>query len=160
MKRLLVVLSIGLLYSLSPLACFGQSGKQYLVVWKADGTKVSFDLEEEPSTKFSAGKLVISTSSMSAEYPLKSVVRFTYEGESTAISTPNPSGMGFSQKGDDIRVYGLGTDAAVQLYSLDGVMLESKKRDSDSTVNFSLSGRPSGVYVVKIGDHSLKFMKR
>ena len=131
-----------------------------LVVWQKSGKKVFFELAEEPHTTFEQGKLIISTLSMRTEYSQKDVLRYTFEGSETSISTPSPTDTGFTQKGDDIYVHGIPSGTVVQLYNLNGILLKDHKADGQSPIHFSLANHPSGTYIVKVGDQALKFMKR
>ena len=54
-----------------------------LVVWKADGTKAYYELNDMPETTFEGGKLVIRTQSATVEYPMSEVLRYTYDGVGT-----------------------------------------------------------------------------
>ena len=58
---------------------------QRMVVWQRSGEKVYFDLTEEPETTFENGKLVIKTTKTTVYYLLENVLRYTFEGVSTAI---------------------------------------------------------------------------
>lgn len=131
-----------------------------LVVWQKNGKKVFFELAEEPHTTFEQGKLVIMTNSVRTEYSIKDVLRYTFDGADTSISTPDPTDTGFTQKGDDIYVHGIQAGTAVQLYNLSGILLENRRADGQSSIHFSLTSHPAGTYIVKVGSQSLKFMKR
>lgn len=147
-------------FMLASLISFAQSGKQRLVIWQKNGQKIYYDLNEEPRTTFASGKFVITTSSLRTEYPLNTLLRYTYEGISTAIATPEASGMGFTQRGDDIAIRGLEADAEVLLYDTRGTLLDRQHADGQAPVHFSLANRPVGIYIVKLGDQSLKFIKQ
>ncbi len=133
---------------------------QMLVLSKKNGQKIVYNLEEQPSISFESGKLVIMTDRLRAEYVLGDVVGYHFEGNVDAISTPRAQGSGFEQKGDNIFMYGLPDGEPVMLYSPSGMLLEQKKSSSDGTVDMSLTGKPSGMYVVKVGNESIKFLKR
>lgn len=150
-----------LLLVLSLVFCAGAWAAPRLVVWQKNGQKVFYDLAEEPHTTFENGLLVITTNNVRVEYQLSNILRYTYEGVNTSIETPLPDGTGFRQNGDDIDVYGLAPDGTAQLYDLNGRLLESGTAEGNrNNVRFSLQNLPAGTYVVKVGDQSLKFMKR
>lgn len=153
-KLTLMVFLLGCLFSTNAMA------QQTLVVWQKNGQKVYFNLAEEPHTTFENGKLVITTSSMRTEYQLNSIIRYTYEGEKTDIPSLPINGQGFTQKGDDIEIRGVQVDAAVQLYSPSGILLDARKPDEQQIVRFTLENRPAGTYIVRVGDQTIKFMKR
>lgn len=154
-KRTILLLVLSLVF------CAGAWAAPRLVVWQKNGQKVFYDLAEEPHTTFENGLLVITTNNVRVEYQLSNILRYTYEGVNTSIETPLPDGTGFRQNGDDIDVYGLAPDGTAQLYDLNGRLLESGTAEGNrNNVHFSLQNLPTGTYVVKVGDQSLKFMKR
>lgn len=155
MKKLLLIT-----FMLVPLLSFAQTEKLCLVVWQKNGQKVFYDLEEEPHTTFAPGRLVITTSTLRTEYVLSEVLRYTYEGATAAIATTEAGGMGFSQHGDDIAIHGLTKGTKALLYDVRGILLESAVSDGQSSLHFSLASHPIGTYIVKLGDHSLKFIKQ
>lgn len=133
---------------------------QRLVVWQKSGQKVYYELADEPHTTFDNGMLVISSNRIRHEYKLSDILRYTYDGEFNDIETPVGDGMGYRQSGDDLDIFGLEKGSLVQLYNMGGILLDSQKADGTNILHFSLSNRPAGTYLVKIGDQTLKFMKR
>lgn len=133
---------------------------QMLVLYRKNGQKIVYNLEDEPNIRFQAGKLVIMTDRLRAEYVLGDVVSYRFEGDMDAISAPHAQGSGFEQKGDEIVVYGLPSGEPVMLYSPAGTLIAQKKAGSDGTASMTLAGQPKGVYVVTVGDESIKFLKR
>lgn len=149
-----------ILYILFLCALTASAQEQCLVVWQRNGQKVFYDLEEEPHTTFAPGRLIITTSALRAEYALSDVLRYTYEGITTAIDNSEIGGMGFSQRGDEIAIHGTAQGTAAMLYDLYGHLLDSTISDGHTPLHFSLAGRPTGTYIVKLGDQSLKFTKQ
>ena len=135
---------------------------QRLVVWLKNGQKVYHDLTDEPETRFNNGMLMLSTAKVSISYPIADVVRYTYEGTMTAINAPKvkPGEVRFSQGNDQMAFDGLTPGTQMQLYAPDGKLLRTQKAETGKTAVVSLKGLPSGLYVVKIGDASYKFMKK
>lgn len=155
MRKILFLFA--LLMSISVMA---QNRQQTLVLWMHNGQKVMFSLEDEPRITFEGSLICVKSESLNAEYQRSQVRRYTFEGASTAVADAKPSGMGFRQKGDELLMYGLPQNVNVQLFDPKGVMLDSKKVIADEYVTFSLEGKPKGVYIVKIGDQSIKFQKQ
>ena len=150
-----------LLLVLNLVFCAGTWAAPRLVVWQKNGQKVFYDLAEEPHTTFENGLLVITTNNVRVEYQLTNILRYTYEGVNAGIETPLPDGTGFRQNGDDIGIYGLAPDGTAQLYDLNGRLLESGTAEGNrNNVHFSLRNLPADTYIVKVGEQSLKFMKR
>ena len=79
----------------------------------------------------------------------------------TAIETPSvrPGELRFMQGKDAMAFEGLPEGTILELYSLDGKKLSSVKARSGQQTLISLANRPSGTYIVKMGDASFKFVK-
>ena len=135
---------------------------QRLVVWLKGGQKVYQDLADQPETTFGEGKLWLKTDKVSVSYPLTDVLRYTFEGTTTAIETPStrPGEIRFLQGSDSMAFDGLPEGASLALYTLDGKQLSTVKARGGQRTVISLSNYPSGVYIVKMGDAAFKFVKR
>lgn len=133
-----------------------------LVVWLRNGQKVYHDLADKPETRFNVGYLMLSTDKVSVTYPLTDVLRYTYEGNIPVVSVPDikPGEMRFQQGADEMRFDGLAAGTMLHVYSSDGKLIRSQKTATGQTAVVSLKGQPAGLYIVKIGDASYKFMKR
>ena len=135
---------------------------QRLVVWQKTGEKVYIDLAEQPETTFAGGNLVINTQTNTISYPLKNVLRYTYEGKATAISAPKlqPNEVAFKQNGDMMVFDGLSDGAQIIVYSADGQQLSVQTAHGGQPSIVSFVGLPAGIYIVKTGDATYKFLKR
>lgn len=135
---------------------------QRLVVWKTGNTKVYFDLAEEPETTFADGQLVIKTTQTTVYYPLTEVLRYTYEGNMTAIDSHKlrPGEIRFMQGTDQMAFDGLPDGTKLEVYSLDGKKLFTRQARGGQRTVLSLANYPKGTYLVKVGDATYKFMNR
>ena len=142
--------------------CAQNDATQRLVVWQRSGEKVYFDLTEEPETTFENGKLVIKTTKTTVYYLLENVLRYTYEGVSTAIDglKLKPGEVRFLQGKDYMSFEGLGEGTSLELYSTDGKKLSTMHANGGQRTTLSLAGHPAGTYIVKVGDATFKFLKR
>lgn len=135
---------------------------QKLVVWMKSGEKVYFNLSEQPETTFGSGKLIITTSKSTVNYNLPNVIRYTYEGTMPAISSAKlkPGELRYSQGNDMMQFDGLPAGTRLELYSEDGTLLSVEEAETDKPAVVSLSGMPSGTYLLKANDATIKFEKR
>ena len=135
---------------------------QRLVVWQKSGEKVYIDLTEEPETTFENGQLVIKTTKTTVYCHLENVLRYTYEGVMTAINTPKhrPGEVVFQQGSDQMSFDGLADGTRVDVYSIDGKLLQTQTTRSNESTVVSLAGQPAGTYLVKVGNATYKFLKR
>ena len=133
---------------------------QRLVIWQKDGSKVSFNLDEQPKTTFTADNLVITTATSTLNYPLVKVQRYTYEGGTLSVHELKSEGIVISHEGDNIIAKGLAIGSTVAIYRIDGTQLLTKCSDASDRVMLSLGSLPSGVYMIKAGEITYKFLKR
>ena len=153
MKKILLMFLVAFFAS-------ANANAQQLVVWLTGGKKVSIKVEDDLSTKFVDSKIVISSASFYTEYRRSQVLRYTYQDVVDDVEAPINGDKIFSQQGDDIMVKGLVPGDNVMLYDMNGILLETLTVDDSRAVKASLSGRPKGAYVLKVGEQSYKFMKR
>ena len=134
---------------------------QRLVVWLKNGEKVLFDLEERPKTMFSGTDIVIETTNMTVTYSLSQVLRYTYEGNSSGVEIVKSSkDIHVIQKGDELSFENLSNGSIIQLFSTEGILLESWPVKDNPIMTISLANRPTGVYIVKTDGVTYKMMKR
>ena len=150
---LLLTMTVGL---------WAQNTTQRLVVWQKNGEKVYFDLAEEPKTTFRGGLLIITTNLLETSYQLSNIQRYTHEGVDMDIdaiaSTSRDLMVSQSKAGVILRNVPKGTP--VRLYDPAGRLLETKTSNGASSIQFSLEGRPHGVYIVNMNDQTFKITKR
>lgn len=151
-----------LLLSFATTALWAQSdATQKLVVWLKGDKKVYHDLSDQPETTFSEGMLWLKTDKVSVSYPLTDVLRYTFEGAMTAIESAKvrPGEMRFLQGKDAMAFDGLPEGTQLELYALDGKKLSTVTALGGQRTVISLANRPSGTYIVKMGDAAFKFVK-
>lgn len=135
---------------------------QRMVLLKKDGTKLYYDLHEEPVTTFSGGQLILTTSKTTAYFQLSEIIRYTFEGAFDEIGKAKTRGgeTVYHQTRDAMSFDGLPKGTLVELYTSDGRKLSSQHTSGDTTTEVSLADQPRGTYYVKIGDAQYKFEKR
>ena len=133
-----------------------------LVVWSKDGSKVVYDLSEEPKHTFTASDLVVSTNGVEVTYPLSSLLRFTYEKKdaSSLLDITTGRASSFRQDGDCLVFTGLAAGSNVSLRSLNGALVFSKAVQAQGEYSFSLSGLAAGVYLVTVNGTTYKIVKK
>lgn len=134
---------------------------QRLVVWQKSGEKVFFDLLENPRTTFEGANLVITTSTLTVNYPLEQVQRYTYELQASGIENSNINKpVRIRHDNDALYLENLKPDICISLYTADGKLVSSQKADDSQTIIISLANRPAGVYIVKANGVIYKMLKR
>lgn len=154
------LLKIAFLLLLLGSGCMASAQTQLLVVWMKNGERVLYDLEEQPKTTFADAELVITTSSVSASYPLSQVLRYTYELSASGVESVKENDIRISQKGSDLIFEHLKPDAIIRVYSLDGVLFDTKRAVGEQRTTVSLNDHPAGVYLITVGNMTYKMVKR
>lgn len=160
--KILLLLAVLLLPALGQAQTESEAAQQ-LVVWLNDGTKVYHDLADEPVTTFENGALYINSAKVSISYPIERVLRYTYEGVMTSISSPTVrSGeIRFTQGEDEMKFDGIPAGTRLEVYSTDGRLLSVQYApEAGHTAVVSLKNFPAGTYILKAGDASYKFLKK
>lgn len=154
-KKILFALIVAVMGNISV------ANAQKLVVWKADQTKVTYDLEEKPVTTFQGANLVITTDKMTVSYPLKDLLRYTFEEVVSSVDTPAANhGIIVRQSDNDMTFVNLATGANIQVYDSSGQLLQSSVAEGMEPVTLSFGERPKGVYIIKVDDVSYKFLRK
>ena len=145
-----------------PVVANSQNNTKRLVVWLTNGQKVYHDLSDEPETSFNDGRLWLETNKVSVSYPLTDVLRYTFEGKlgPTMIEKVRPGEIKFSQGDDMMKFDGLPEGTRLELYSVDGKLLDVQQTHEGESSIVSLRDMPTGTYIVKAGEATYKFQKR
>ena len=157
-KHLLKILFASLLF----IAGYNEYAlSQQLVVWMKNGEKVYYNLKEYPKTTFSGSNVVITTNTMEVAYPLEQVLRYTYENLASDIEALlTDKEVYVSREGDVITFQNLHSAQPIQVFSIDGKLLETHSVNDKQSTSLSLNAYPTGVYIVKVNGTTYKMMKR
>lgn len=148
MHRILLTLCLLLALPFVALA----DNKQTLTI---DGTAQQATVK---SIAFSGDNVVLSLSDGTSQTVDMASVVINF-GTSTGIQGLVKSLSGLQLVGDALTLRGAEAGTAVAVYNLRGVRQAQGVAGQDATV-LSLVGLPKGVYVVKAGKQSVKFIKR
>ena len=133
-----------------------------LIVWKADGSKTFYELNDMPETTFENGNLVIKTRNASVSYPLTEILRYTYDGLSTkgVNEARSVSRALVKREPNTVTLANLKEGTVVQLFNSDGILLDTQASNGNDHVVISVAAQPSGVYLVKYESQTLKLIKQ
>ena len=111
-------------------------------------------------TTFEGSQLVIKTTKTTVFYQLENVLRYTYEGIKSGVDLmPGERSVSISREADVVTFYNLPQGTTVSLYSANGMLIEQQTTDGQSHT-LSVKNRPSGVYLVKAGNETIKLLKQ
>ena len=156
MKRnLLIILLVGLLLPAAKVCAEGQT----LVLHHADGTTTEVELQTMPRIRLSADKMTITSQGISQEYAKTDVVRFTYKGVGTGITTVKPTARYRVEDNGQVTFFGTET-GRVSVYNSNGMQMPvSLSNDGAGNAILPLNTLPQGVYIVNINGRSIKFIR-
>ena len=155
MKRLMLCFLIAAIT-----ATMASADDMVLHVWQTDGQVLKIKLDQEPTTSYDDGQLVITTLTNTLSFPLENVKRYTYANNASGLDALNATEVTFSGDGETITLTGLKPGTEVALYNVAGQMLHSTVADSSNRVSATVSNLPTGVYVVKAGNITYKITKQ
>ena len=132
-----------------------------LVVWKKDGSTITYALSDEPITKFMNGQLVLTTKKTEVSFPLTSVLRYTFQNVTKNVDVQNARGhVHVRQKENCVILSNLRYGCVVELYSSSGQLLDSVTSQDDQPIIISVDSRPDGMYIVKTEGQTIKLLKK
>ena len=142
------------------LACAGirQVTAQTLVLHHADGTTTDVELYTRPQVKFQDDKVVITSTVLNMEYPKSDILRFTYRGSFSGISTPSTK-ANYTQKDGQLVFRGIKSNEKIAVYTANGIRVPVNIFRSGDTATLPLNAIPSGVYLLNVNDKTSKFVK-
>jgi hypothetical protein len=132
-----------------------------LIIQMKNGSENTFFLKDKPKVTFEGVNLKVSATTGDVSFALADVLRFTYDKRSTTginegITTP--TGVAF--EGDVLVISQLKANATASIYALDGKLIRQLKPHRAGTYRISLSGLPTGIYLVKADNVTYKITKR
>ena len=156
-KHLLKIALIQCLLFIGSIRCIQA---QQLVIWLKSGEKIVYNLEENPKTSFSSTDVIISTNTITVNYPSEQVLKYTYDMSSTSVDKIEKNELVVSKNGNTIIFENLQQGGSIQIYSLDGTLLSSTKITDGKSTTVSLESYPSGIYLIKVNDSTYKILKQ
>ena len=156
MKKVLTIFTLMLLTFCS-LPSIAQ-GNATLVLWHADGTTTDVALYLMPKVEFSGDKVLITSTVLDMEYPKENILRFSYKGSGTGISSPRNE-ADYSQEGDRLVFHGITSTDKVAIYTTNGIRVPAHLIAAGDGVTLSLSSIPQGVYVLSVNGKTSKFTR-
>ena len=139
-----------------------------LIIQMKNGSENTFFLKDKPKVTFEGVNLKVSATTGDVSFALgdvsfalADVLRFTYDKRSTTginEQVTTPTGVAF--EGDVLVISQLKANATASIYALDGKLIRQLKPHRAGTYRISLSGLPTGVYLVKADNVTYKITKR
>ena len=132
---------------------------QTLVLHHANGTTTDVQLYTQPQVKFQNDKVLITSTVLNMEYPKENILRFTYKGGSTNISSPTAK-ANYSQRDGQLVFNGISQQDKIAVHTVSGILVPVRIQRSGSTATLPLQSLSKGVYLLSVNGRTSKFTKR
>lgn len=129
-----------------------------MIIHTRDGKSIEFELEKQPETTFVNGNLTINAQGFIAEYPLESILKYTFSSDDAGVDDPEADRIKISRIDSFIYIDGIAPTDPVDIYSMDGKKITSYTGSLSSTLRIDLSSLPKGAYILKVGKTALKIL--
>lgn len=130
---------------------------------KTDGTKVAYKFSQNPVVTVEGDdmKMTYDGGTQSVLYPFAEVVNLTFsKTENSGVDNVGVDGtVSFAVTRDALEATGLAEGTAVTIYDTAGAMRAQGNADADGSLTLPLGSLGQGVYVVKAGNNSFKFIR-
>lgn len=132
------------LIALLPLTVSAEDVKNHLMIVNLkSGEKVGYIVSEKPEITFEGDNFSVKTSKSTIDYLRSDIVDFYFEDTDTGIEA--------------LEYVGNGT---VAIYDMSGNTLASLKGESPKTAKLLIDSYKPGLYIIKIGNQSIKYLKK
>lgn len=105
--------------------------------------------------------MVLKTTKTEVQYPLSSLVKFTFTDlEDAVISIKDDKAAQMELDNYVVSITGAKSGVTVSVVGSDGKTLNSYKTDTDGSVTFSIAELPEGVYIINSENLTCKILKK
>lgn len=131
-----------------------------LTIFLKNGNKAVISLYNEPTLQFDEDEVTVTYNSLTFTYKNDEVDYFDFDEDATGIDIPNEDlDIQFRITEDELVITSLKPGAKVNVYSSNGVLVGHQNENGEvSAIN--ISNLPAGIYIVKSGSITYKFLKR
>ena len=132
-----------------------------LVILTKDGSTQTFELAEQPVVTIAGTNLKVVSNTADVTIPLNEIVRYTFfKRNATNIEEVGSVKESVDYQDGVLTMDGLTAGSVVNVYAMDGRLVQSATVTQDGTYRHSLSSLARGVYIVKVNNLSYKILKR
>lgn len=117
--------------------------KHRMIVNLKSGEKVSFVVSEKPEVTFDGDNFCVKTTKSTFDYQRSAINDFYFEESSTGIEAFEYVGNGL-----------------VTIYDMSGHIVTTLKGDSPKVAKLLIDSFKPGMYIIKIGNQSIKYLKK
>jgi hypothetical protein len=130
-----------------------------LTVHLGNNEAVEFALSDEPNVTATGDSVVIKSRSVEVAYAMADIAYLDYSNSTTGLNTTKSGESDIQRIGNTLIMHGQNAGEAVNVYTIDGKLVNSVKVDAQGKAVVSLETLAAGVYVVKANGKSTKIAK-
>ena len=140
---------------------FGASAQEkYVVVETTYGESVVCQFNENPRLTHQNDYVVLSTTKAEIRYQTKEIAKaYVYDGIKTGIEQIKGSGE-IHADGERITLRGFSPNDKFSIYTVQGMLVASRKVDSNGDATIYMSELENGVNIVKTRNQTFKIIKK
>lgn len=131
---------------------------KYLIVSRTDGSQASFALADDPVVKNTASELTVESTASSITVPFTDLVNYTFSETGIDAVKEITTEETHSYRDGKVTFTGLTPGSQILVFSMDGREVLRSNADADGFASVDLSVLGSGVYIVRTGSSSFKFI--
>lgn len=131
---------------------------RYLIVSRTDGSKASFALADDPVVKNTASELTVETTANTITVPFEELDCYTFSENGISAVEEITAKESHSYRDGQVTFNGLKPGDRIYVYALDGHEVMRSCADYDGFASLNLRGLGTGVYIVRTGSSSFKFI--
>ncbi len=142
-------------------AIFASAQNNALVITLTSGNKVSYTVTDNLTINVADGKFTIESANVT--YAFEDIKKYTFEGASgiTEVKPNAASVTAYPNPVADVLNVEFGANQAkVALMGLNGALVDAPVTYGNGSAQINLQGLPSGTYILKIGNETIKILKR
>lgn len=135
---------------------YADDTRDVLRLYTRNGKIIDFNLSQHPITTFLDDMMLVKSGEFTASYPLDDLVKYTYIQDSSEDVLPTGDNISVGYEEGNIVISGLQEGTPVEIYTINGWLIDKFVADGRNTIGVSMKGRQPGLYIVKVGCITVK----
>ena len=139
-----------------------QTSQKVLVMELTDGRIFTYALKEKPELSVKGKSIIISSSTVSAEYARADISEFRFDDIANSVRVIKTNEVEIVEmSGDRLTLNAKDNDISIQVFDINGQESHLSATKSNDMISIDLGTCAKGTYIIKINNkQSFKFIKR
>lgn len=139
---------------------------QQVIIKLSDGNSERISLLSSPKIQFTSSEFLISTSDCEIRYPLLDVKGYYFipaqssDGVDESELSESTDYPNIKIGRDAIHITGLSNPVSIEIFDINGTKVLDKKIVPDKINVMPLQTLSSGIYIARVGNRSIKFLRK